>query len=297
MHTIPTIGEFMKLFSNEKECIDYLLHRNVFYSLLDCTFCHQPMKRYPDKGEFRCNRTNCEKRGARYSIRIGTFFYGSKMDCRDILLLALLWLSKASVETAQFLSGNAHQTVSTFYGHFRQLISSALNEEDQIIGGNGIIVEVDETKLGKRKYNCGHRVDGIWVVVGIERLNNGKIFLVPVQDRSSETLSQIISDHIIPGSEIHTDLWKGYNGIGDMGYTHFTVNHSQNFVDPYSGACTNTVEGLNSGLKRRILPRNRTSNHIGEHLGEYVWRRQNKDRLWDAFINAIKDVHYEFEQI
>ena len=38
-----------------------------------------------------------------------------------------------------------------------------------------------------------------------------------------------------------------------------------------TSACTNDVEGLNSGLKRRIPVRNRTSDDIDAHLGEYIY--------------------------
>ena len=32
----------------------------------------------------------------------------------------------------------------------------------------GIEIEVDESKLEKRKYNCGHRVEVVWAIAGIE---------------------------------------------------------------------------------------------------------------------------------
>jgi hypothetical protein len=38
------------------------------------------------------------------------------------------------------------------------------------IGGPGIIVEMDESKFGKCKYNMGHRVKGNWVWGCIERI-------------------------------------------------------------------------------------------------------------------------------
>jgi hypothetical protein len=31
-------------------------------------------------------------------------------------------------------------------------VSSTLDEEDVVIGGHGIVIEIDETKMGKRKY-------------------------------------------------------------------------------------------------------------------------------------------------
>ncbi|KAF2352575.1 hypothetical protein FHG87_016671, partial [Trinorchestia longiramus] len=36
----------------------------------------------------------------------------------------------------------------------------------QPIGGEGIIVEADESKFGKRRYNRGHRIEGIWILNG-----------------------------------------------------------------------------------------------------------------------------------
>ena len=37
-----------------------------------------------------------------------------------------------------------------------------------LIGGNEIIIEVDETKMGKQKYNRNHQVEGVWIIVEIE---------------------------------------------------------------------------------------------------------------------------------
>ena len=34
---------------------------------------------------------------------------------------------------------------------------------DVVIGGDEILLEVDTKKIGKRNYNKGHILDGIWV--------------------------------------------------------------------------------------------------------------------------------------
>jgi hypothetical protein len=49
-----------------------------------------------------------------------------------------------------------------------------LIDDDCAIGGidsngNPIIVEINESKFGKVKYHRGHRVEGVWVVGGVER--------------------------------------------------------------------------------------------------------------------------------
>jgi hypothetical protein len=292
MSPVPSIREFNVLFPDEIVCIDFLKNCRIFYTSLECSECQHPMKRYEGTHCFRCNKRSCSMRGSRISIRTGTFFHGSVMSCIEIMRLAHLWLSKVGVKSAISLSGHSSHTVCAFYAHFRLLVSSALREEDQVIGGQDIEVEVDETKLGKRKYHRGHRVDGAWVVVGIERTAQKKIFLVPVPDRSSETLHSVISSHVAPGSKVITDMWKGYLNVERLSMTHLTVNHSVNFKDPVTGACTNTAEGLNSGLKRAIPVRNRVREGLESYLFEYVWRRQNKQRLFEAFIEALRDIHY-----
>ena len=56
------------------------------------------------------------------------------------------------------------------------LIKKIINSS---IGSPGIIVEVDESKFGKRKVtkNCqGRKVDGVWVVGGVERTQKEDAF-------------------------------------------------------------------------------------------------------------------------
>jgi hypothetical protein len=36
-------------------------------------------------------------------------------------------------------------------------------------GGNGMVVEIDESKLDKRKYNRGHRFIGVWILGMIDK--------------------------------------------------------------------------------------------------------------------------------
>jgi hypothetical protein len=60
-------------------------------------------------------------------------------------------------------------------------------------------------------------------------------------------------------------------------------------VDPNTGVHTNSIEGTWSGIKFNISPRNRTKTTITNHLLEYIWRKENKNHLWRAFLNLLKD--------
>jgi transposase-like protein len=187
-------------------------------------------------------------------------------------------------------------TVTSFCNSFRQLVSESLGIESvTVIGGEGIEVEIDESKLGKQKYNRGHRVEGVWVIGGVERTPERKVFLAQVENRTAETIGDIISKHVKPGSIILTDLWKGYSCIlTDFDdYAHYTVNHKKRFKNPETGTHTNTIEGIWNGLKMRIRPRNRTKRGINKHLFEFIWRRRNKNRLEDALLDALSYMYYD----
>ncbi|GFT08100.1 DDE_Tnp_IS1595 domain-containing protein [Nephila pilipes] len=92
-------------------------------------------------------------------------------------------------------------------------------ETSEIIGGVGKIVEIDESKFEKRKYNRGHRVEGQWVFGGVER-GSGKLFLVAVHVRTKETLLSLIKEWIKPGTTIYSDCWKSYDCLADEDYEH-----------------------------------------------------------------------------
>ena len=84
------------------------------------------------------------------------------------------------------------------------------------IGGPGIIVEIDESKFGKVKYHRSHRVDGVWIVGGVEKTPERKIFLIKVENRSEITLINLIKKYVHPGSIVRTDLWKGYSNLTNI---------------------------------------------------------------------------------
>ena len=78
-------------------------------------------------------------------------------------------------------------------------------ETGQQIRGNGVEVEIDESKFGKRKYYRGHRVEGQWVFGGCERYNKKKVFMIPVKDRKQNTLIPLIMKWKKTGTIIHSD--------------------------------------------------------------------------------------------
>ncbi|KAH7824347.1 putative Uncharacterized transposase-like protein [Monocercomonoides exilis] len=120
-------------------------------------------------------------------------------------------------------------------------------ERQQVIGGEGTTVEIDEAIWRKRKNRRGRKNKQGWILGGVERLEGGgagERLMVVVPNRKKETLIPIIQKHIKAGTLIIADEWRAYSSLETVGYKHQTVCHKRRFRDPETGAYTNTIEGL-----------------------------------------------------
>jgi hypothetical protein len=88
--------------------------------------------------------------------------------------LAYLCLNNVPTKSMILMFEVSSNTVCTFIGHFKRLVTDSLDEEQCTIGALDIVVEIDESKLGKREYNTGHRVDGVWVFGALSKLQRRK---------------------------------------------------------------------------------------------------------------------------
>lgn len=98
--------------------------------------------------------------------------------------------------------------------------------------------------------------------------------------------------YCVLGSTIYSDLWKAYETIEEipgMNFRHLTVNHSENFVDPVTGAHTQSIESLWGKVKYRKkkecgVPRA----GFDSFLCEFLWRQNNKNK--DLFRKILSDI-------
>jgi hypothetical protein len=271
------------IFFDEASCIQFALDNGILYPRPQCRNCRRQTH---EERFWVCNNIACK---GKQSIFKDSVFGNRRILCCEIMLMARLWISKNSVDSIQDLTGHSKGTVVGYVQQFRKLVTDAIRETQQPIGGNDIVVEVDETKLGKRKFHRGHYVEGVWIVGGVERTPERRMFAERVADRSAETLLEVLRRNILPGSRIISDCWRGYLGIDEsLGVEHQTVNHRRHFVDPVTHAHTNTMEGTWHGLKLGIRERSRHEGQVENQIGEFIWRRQNKNNEWNAFIDILR---------
>jgi hypothetical protein len=84
-------------------------------------------------------------------------------------------------------------------------------------------------------------------VVGTIERDTRRIRLEIVKDRERDTLEDFVLRTVEGGSQINTDLWRGYSELGLIGYAHEPYNHS---LGHFSG--TNMIENLWSVIKRHL---------------------------------------------
>jgi transposase-like protein len=142
------------------------------------------------------------------------------------LLVRHFTLDLHAADAAQ-LTGISHRSVITIFGKIRGRIAEECERQSPFKNGE---VEVDESYFGPHRAR-GERGGGAGrktVVFGLlER--DGRVYTEIVPDCEKATLQAIIRGGISAGAIIHSDGWRGYNGLVDVGYAkHFRVHHGAN---------------------------------------------------------------------
>jgi len=142
-------------------------------------------------------------------------------------------------------------------------------------------IEVDESYFGARrqKGKRGRGAYGKTPVFGILQ-RGGEVYTEIVPNCAKATLQAIIRGKVSPESIIHSDQWRGYNGLVDIGYEkHYRVKHGDDeFVNNKSHI--NGIESFWSYSKRRLqkfhgVPQNTFYLHLKECEFRFNHRNEN----------------------
>jgi transposase-like protein len=292
-----TYDELKQNYLADKETtIEWLNEIGLITKETICRSCGNVMKwtKCADRSDgykFECRGTKSIKRHRiEKSIRENTWFDKTNLTLEEVVQFTYWWsngLSQDQIITQLRLSTN---TIVDWFMFCREVCDVIIGKESQQIGGKGKRVQIDESKVGKRKYHKGHYVEGQWIFGGIEE-DSRKCFLVTVEDRSEKTLLTLIKKWIAPESVIISDCWKGYINLEKHGYIHKTVNHSQEFKNE-DGDHTNKIEGHWKQMKAAFPTHGRRKYHYSYYLAEFIWRYIHKDEdLFWVFLEDIKKIY------
>ena len=122
----------------------------------------------------------------------------------------------------------------------------------------------------------------------VPRKRSGRVRMTVVPDASSEVLLPWIESNITKGSKVHTDGWKGYNGLGSRGYCHIRTLQSQDRHK--TGKWLPLVHLLVSNLKRWLTGTHKGAvrhKHLQAYLNEFTFRFNRRFWRGPAFLRAL----------
>lgn len=171
----------------------------------------------------------------------------SEAKFRELVRLFALDLEANKVAALTRLNRN---TINRYLFLIRQRIAELCEQESPFKGE----IEVDESYCGARrgKGKRGRGAYGKTPVFGILQ-RGGRVYTEIVPDCAKATLQAIIRGRVDPKSVIHSDGWRGYNGLVDLGCKkHYRVHHSQ---DQFAKGRNhiNGIESFWSFAKTRLM--------------------------------------------
>lgn len=139
----------------------------------------------------------------------------SKISGRKIRQIVKMFSLDLDASQITKISGLNRNTTNRYLAEIRKRITEYCERQSPFSGE----VEVDESYSGARriKGKCGRGAFGKTIVFGIFK-RNGKVFTEIVPDCRRATLQAVIRGRVSLESIIHSDGWRGYNGLVDLGY-------------------------------------------------------------------------------
>ena len=169
-----------EILTDEATIIQWLQLRNLLASECSCSKCGSECRLVPRRGSYswRCPSKGCQ---AFRNIRDSSFFAKSHLKLETLIELMYFWstqvrpltlslalplvlllftASQVSVSDAAKEAGVSKRMAIDWFNFCRDVCGQYFLDHPIIIGGPGTVVEIDESKFGKRKYHRGRVVDG-----------------------------------------------------------------------------------------------------------------------------------------
>ncbi|MBX7499923.1 IS1595 family transposase [Qipengyuania sp. YG27] len=257
------------------------------------------VKANPEKrirvGLWRCG--DCKKQ---FTVKVGTVFEHARIPMHKMLqAVYLVTSSKKGISAHQL-----HRTLEITYKSAWFLlhrIREAMRDGGELppMGGNGGIVEVDETFIGKKKGMKKRRAfhHKMKVLALVDR-DTRKARTMVIDDVKAETLMPLVIANVEREARIMTDEHSGYRDVKHYFAGHGTTSHGKGeYVNLEDRTVhSNTVEGYFSIFKRGMkgVYQHCGEDHLHRYLAEFEFRYNNRVALGfndvDRAGNALRGI-------
>jgi transposase-like protein len=216
----------------------------------------------------------CSECGLHFSATTGTLFHDSHLPLQKwFMAMALMAEAKKGISANQVARHIGVQYKTAW--HLCHRIRKAMEELNPTpLGGQGQIVEIDETFLGGRKLRKGVKAGKeakISVLGIVER--GGRVHLQRLENCKAEAIRPVLAANLSPNaSEIVTDSASVYTRLLPD-EKHTEVSHKDELRE-FGEVSTRTVEGAFSLFKRGVIGsyHHLSKDHLDSYLQEFCWR-------------------------
>ena len=288
------VRQFFQQFPSDEACLEHLFNVRFGQGHV-CPKCEREAKWYPLASE---KAYSCQWCGHHIHPMVGSIFEKSRTPLQLWFYAIFLFTTTrhgVSAKELQRQLGVTYKTAWRMAGLIRDHMAAI--DGDAPLGGQGVIVEVDETYVGgKSKGIRGRGSKGKTIVMGmVER--DGKAIVKVIPNIKAKTLHDTIEANIEQGTEVHTDQLHSYNHLEKRGFDHRRVNkdRSGKYVGP-NGESVNAVENFWRHLKESINGTHTSVSpkYLERYAKEFEYRfnrRQTPEKMLDELLSRFPELN------
>lgn len=251
------------IFTDDETAINFLISAGVLKSSLICEECSGEMILRKNNvkcngKEFKCVNRTCKQRR---NVYLGLRDEFPRIKLTKILQCLYYYVLELSNYQVTILTGVSEKSYISLKKIFLNRIYSSETQQRTLIGGEGIVFQVDETAVCRRGLVRNPTTtelisrDTVWLLGMIQENNPTNLILEVLPDRTVSTLHDFFTRNLLPNSIIKSDGYPSYpRAIESSGCVHLVVNHSVGFINE-QGEHTNLIENVWSHLKTELRTR------------------------------------------
>jgi len=288
-----------------------------------CPHCGAIDKHYDIRTQ---KRWRCKHCSASFSLTSGTVLDNMKIGCRRLLLAVFAFIINQKGLAALALRriiGGQYRTSYMLLHKLREVIMIAQTQMPKLKG----TVEMDgghfsgvprkgRTKADNadkkdipKKYQAQHRTKEkpneenqfhpnrrIIMVLresfGVKGMGASKTVVAVCKSENKTDVESLVKKYVEKQSTLRTDELSAYGNVKLMGYTHETVNHSNEFSTP-KGVNQNQAEAYFSRMRRAVIGiyHQVTPKYMVDYASEIAWREDiRRTNTRDQLSGLVKAV-------
>jgi transposase-like protein len=279
METPRTLLEAIIHFSDAENCRKFMIAIRWADGVVRCPYCDATKLTWLAKANvYRCYGNHPKQK---FSLKVGTIFEDSPLSLSKWLPAAWL-ISNCKNGISSYEVARALGITQKSAWHMLHRLREAMTDAGEKLGGNGAVVEIDETFVGgkvmnmhaKKRSKLTTRDGNKAIVLGmLER--GGKVKAHVIADRKRQQIEPAMAEGIKPGADIITDEFSTYHFTSDA-YNREVINHAVEYVNGH--VHTNGIENFWSLLKRGLKGTYISIEpfHLDAYVKEQVFRYNNR---------------------